>query len=145
MTRKLDRSERSEGDRARTRAYHREFWPGIVAYVVVTCAASLGIGLTDSSPWRYLWALLPVIPAAWVVRAVLRHVRRVDEFQRLLMLESLAAGFAVAMLAAITLGFLATAGFHPAAGPWIVYTAGMLAWAITGSVQGRRCATASAS
>jgi hypothetical protein len=110
----------------------------------VTCAVSFWGGLDGSSPWRFLWALLPVVPAAWMVRAVLRHVRRVDEYQKLLQLESPAAGFAVAMLAAITPGFLALAGFRPTGGPWIVYSAGMLGWAITGSWRGRRCATASA-
>lgn len=142
MTRELDSSE---GDRARRRAYHREFWPGIAAYVVVTCTVSFLGAFDGRSPWRFLWALLPVIPAAWIVRTVLRHVGRVDEYQKLLLLESVAVGFAVTMLAAITLGFLAIAGLHPASGPWIVYSAGMLAWAVTGTWQGRRCATASAS
>jgi hypothetical protein len=144
MTRDLDSRQQSEGDRVRRRAYQREFWPAIGAYVLVTVTLSFWAGFEGPSPWRFLWALLPVIPAAWVVRAVLRHVRRVDEYQKLLLLESLAVGFAVAMLAAISLGFLGLAGFRPSWGPWVVYTAGMLGWAVTGSWRGRRCTTGSA-
>jgi hypothetical protein len=143
MTKKLDRRGRSEGDRARARAYNREFWPGIAAYVLATGLVSWGVD--GHSPWRFLWALVPVIPAAWIVRAVLRHVRRVDEYQRLMLLESFAVGFAVAMLAAITLGFLAAAGLRLESAPWIVYGIGMLGWAIAGTREARRCATASGS
>jgi hypothetical protein len=72
------------------------------------------------------------------VRAVFRQVRRVDEYQRLLLLGSLAVGFAVAMLAAITLGFLTIAGLRLPDAPWIVFGAGMLGWALTGICVGRR-------
>jgi hypothetical protein len=105
MTSGLDSVGRSESDRAKARAYGREFWPGMAAY-------------------------------ALVLVAVLS--RRVDEYQKLLLLQSLAVGFAVAMLAAITLGLLATAGLRLADAPWIVYGAGMLGWALTGIYAGRR-------
>jgi hypothetical protein len=117
----------------------------MVAYVLVTAAAIAWGGLDGHSPWRFVWALAPVVPAAWIVRAVLRHVRRADEYQKMLLLRSFAVGFAVAMLAAITLGFLAIAGLALESAPWIVYGAGMLGWAFTGIREARRCATASAS
>jgi hypothetical protein len=42
------------------------------------------------------------------------------------------------MLTSLTLGFLAIAGLRPAATGWIVYGAGMLAWAVSGAVAQRR-------
>jgi hypothetical protein len=69
---------------------------------------------------------------------VFRHVHRVDEYQRLLLLRSLAVGFAVAMLAALTLGFLANAGLRFADAPWLMLAAGMLGWALTGVCVARR-------
>jgi|1185.fasta_scaffold1000492_2 hypothetical protein len=138
MTSKLDNGRRSDGDRARSRAYQREFWPGMAAYVLVTVGVSVWGGLDGDSPSRFVWALAPVVPAAWIVRAVLRHVRRADEYQQLLLLQSLAAGFAVAMLTAITLGFLTAAGLRLESAPWIVYGAGMLGWAFTGIREARR-------
>jgi hypothetical protein len=144
MTSKLDSDRWSEGDRAKARAYNREFWPGVAAYAVVLVAVLVWGGLDGQSPWRFVWALAPVLPAAWMVRAVMRHVRRVDEYQKLLLIQSLAAGFAVAMLASITLRFLAIAGLQLPDAPWIVYGAGMLGWGLTSGCMGRRCGTASA-
>jgi hypothetical protein len=138
MTSSLDSRRRSEGDRARARAYNREFWPAMAAYVVVLAAVVTWGGLDGHSPWRFVWALAPVLPAACTVGVVLRHVRRVDEYQRVQLLQSLAVGFAVAMLTAITLGFLSVAGLRLAEAPWIVYGAGMLGWAVTGICAGRR-------
>ena len=138
MTSKLDRQDRSEGDRARARAYHREFWPGIVAYAVVLTGVLLWGDLDGQSPWRFLWAVLPVIPALWIVRAVLRHVRRSDDYQRLLLLQGFGGGFAVAMIASVTLAFLEIAGLGLTGTGWLIYGAGMLGWIVTGAVAGRR-------
>jgi hypothetical protein len=110
----------------------------MVAYALVLCAALTWGDLEGESAWRFVWALAPVIPAAWLVRTVFRHVHRVDEYQRLMLLQSLAVGFAVSMLAAITLGFLGIAGLRFADAPWLMLGAGMLGWAFTGICVGRR-------
>lgn len=94
--------------------------------------------LDGGSPWRFLWAVLPVVPALWIVRAVLRHVRRADEYQRLLMLQGLAGGFAVAMVASVTVAFLEIAGLRIDGTGWLIYGVGMLGWILTGAVAGRR-------
>lgn len=98
--------------------------------------------LDGGSPWRFVWALLPVLPAVWVVRAVARHLHRIDEFQRLLTFQALGVGFLVAMVVAVTGGFLGLAGLEPpfplAAGCWVVHGAGMLGWAVAGGVLSRR-------
>ncbi len=138
MTNKLDRQDLSEGDRARSRAYQLEFWLGIIAYAVVLSSVLLWGGLDGDSPWRFLWAVLPVLPALWIVWAVVRHVRRIDEYQRLLLLRGFAGGFAVAMIVSVTLGFLEIAGLRVPGLGWITYGAGMLGWIVTGTVVGRR-------
>jgi len=138
MTNKLDSSDRSEGDRARSRAYQLEFWPGILAYAVVLTGVLLWGDLEGDSPLRFLWAVLPVIPALWIVRAVLRHVGRIDDYQRVLLLQALGGGFAVAMIASVTMAFLEIAGLTVPGVGWIIYSAGMLGWIITGAVVGRQ-------
>ncbi len=145
MTSRLDSDRPSAGDRARARAYNRDFWPGVAAYALVLVAVLLWGELDGDSPWRFVWALAPVLPAAWVARAVFRQVHRADEYQKLLLIRSLAVGFAVAMLASITLGFLGIAGLQLPDAPWIIYGAGMIGWGLSGGCMGRRCATASAS
>lgn len=138
MTNKLDTQGHSEGDRARSRAYQLEFWPGILAYAVVLTAVLLWGDLDGTSPWRFLWAVLPVVPALWIVRAVLRGIRRSDDYQRLLMLQALAGGFAVAMIVSVTMAFLEIAGLQITGTGWLIYAAGMLGWIVVGAVAGRR-------
>ena len=137
MTSTLDTRGPSNGDRARSRAYVRDFWPGMVGYGVVLAAVLAWGHLDGSSGWRYVWAVLPVLPALLVVRAVARHLQRIDDYQRLLLLQSLAVGFGTAMAAAVTLGFLATAGLPMLAAGWVVYAAGMGGW-LVGTVLVRR-------
>lgn len=134
MTSELDSGSRSSGDKARARAYRRDFWPGILGYCVVLTAVLIWGHLDGSSPWRYVWALLPVIPAVWIVRAVVRHLTRSDDYQRRLLLQGLAVGFAVAMIAAMTVGFLGIAGLALPVAGWTIYGAGMAGWGIAGAL-----------
>lgn len=129
MTSHLDSAPSSAGDRARARAYHRDFWPGMVGYAVVLAGVLVWGELDGDSPWRLLWAVLPVIPALWVVRAVLRHLRRIDDYQRRLLFQGLAIGFATAMITSMTVGFLGIAGLALPVVGWITFGAGMLGWA----------------
>lgn len=142
MTSKLDNSARSSGDRARAVAYVRDFLPGVIGYVAVLLVVLVWGGLDSASPWRFLWALLPLVPILWMVRAVVRHLRRVDEYQRMVLWQSLSAGFSVAMLAALTLGFLGLAGLELpvplATGSWIVFAVGMLSWCVAAAALAQR-------
>lgn len=140
MTSHLDTSARSAGDRARNRAYYRDFLPSMLAYLLVLAGVLVWGHLDGHSPWRYVWALLPVLPALWTVRAVVRRVHRIDDYQRLLLLQGLATGFALAMIAALTVGFLGIAGLGlpVAAGGWIIYGVGMLGWIVGSAIAGRR-------
>jgi len=138
MTSDLDNTPESAGDRVRTQAYYRDFWPSIVGYGAVLAAVLIWGGLDGHSPSRFLWALLPVVPALWTVRAVLRHVRRIDDYQQLLLLNGLAAGFAIAMIASLTVGFLGIAGLPMQGAGWVIYSAGMLGWLVAGLLARRR-------
>ena len=138
MTSKLDSNDHSAGDRAVARSYQLDFWPGIAAYAVVLTAVLLWGDREGSSTWRFVWAVLPVIPSLWIVRAVLRHAKRVDDYQRLLLLQALGGGFAVAMVASVTVAFLEIAGMSFVGIGWIIYGAGMLGWIATSIVVARR-------
>lgn len=137
MTSDLDNAP-GAGDRARTQAYYRDFWPSVVGYVAVLSAVLIWGGLDGNSPSRFLWALLPVVPALWTVRAVMRHVRRIDDYQQVLLLHALAVGFAIAMLASLTVGFLGVAGLPMQGAGWVIYSAGMLGWLVAGLRARRR-------
>lgn len=72
------------------------------------------------------------------MRAVWRHIGRIDDYQRLLLLRGLGGGFAVAMIAAITVGFLGIAGLpnSPPITGWVVYGAGMAGWIVSAAPAG---------
>lgn len=134
MTNNLDSAGVSSGDRVISRAYQREFWAGMIVYFVFLAAMLLWGHLEGNSLWRFFWALLPVIPALWIVVAVVRHVRRIDDYQRQILLQGLGGGFAVAMVTSVTLGFLAFAGLTVPGMAWIIYSVGMLGWLVTSQV-----------
>jgi hypothetical protein len=102
----------------------------MVGYAIVLVVVLIFGDLDGTSPWRFLWAILPVLPLFLVVRAVSRHLRRIDEFQQHQTLQGLGIGFAVAMIAAVTVGFLGIAGLDMRLAGWIIFAAGMLGWSI---------------
>ncbi|TKV61234.1 hypothetical protein FDO65_06320 [Nakamurella flava] len=137
MTSKLD-TRTSAGDRARARAYARDFLPGMAGYTIVLPLVIRFGGLDGTAPSRWIWALLPLIPLAWVAFAVFRHLRRIDEYQQRQMLQGLSIGFVVAMLAALTVGLLSLAGLDLPSAGWMIFGAGMAAWLLGTLPAGRR-------
>ena len=97
--------------------------------MLVAALALVGDEVTTIGEWALV--MLPVVPALWGVRAIVRQLSRADEYQRMVQLESMATGFGVAMVASITLGFVGAAGTATVAGGWIVYSLGMFAWGLT--------------
>lgn len=81
--------------------------------------------------WVLIWALLPVVPAVGVVIVVARYIRRVDELQRRVVLESLSVGFAVGMVTALGCALARSAGVPVGEVEWTVFLAGMAAFGAT--------------
>lgn len=118
----LERQQRS--------GYLRDLVPAIVGYLVLLPITLTLVGEEVRTIGEWALVMLPVLPALWGVRAVVGQLRRLDEYQRLVQLESMAAGFGVAMVAAITIGFVGAGGTATVAGGWYVYGGGMLAWGL---------------
>ena len=93
------------------RAYRFELWTAIAVYVVLlTGSIRFGRPLADG-PLRTAVLLLPMIGFGLMIRAIARHVARIDEYQRLRMLESVALAFSITAAVTFSYGFLETAGF----------------------------------
>ncbi len=98
-------------------------------------AIALAVSFGDTGGelgWRLLWWLAPLVPIGVVIWAVFRALGRCDEYQRQIQLEGLSVGFAASMFAALTFGLL---GIQVDLLPrsfelWIVFSIGMLSWAI---------------
>ena len=132
MTSNLDTSGESPLERRRQRAFRIQAWLGAATFLITNFALQQWGDLKGHGPWRVLWAVLPLLPVAWLVTVTVRRVRQLDEYQIKLLVPGLAVGFTAAIVAAITVGTLSAAGFAvPGAAGWIVALVGVLAWQVT--------------
>jgi O-antigen/teichoic acid export membrane protein len=119
-----------------SRAYAREFSIAMAAYVV---AVLITVKLTPSidPAFRALFVLIPLIPSAFVLRAYLRFLGRMDELGRRIQLEALAIGFAAAGMLTFAYGFLENAGF-PQLSYVFVFPLMIFLWGIGSVIATRR-------
>ena len=93
------------------RAYHSELWIAIAVYVVLLFGSISFARPMPDTPLRTALLLLPMLGFALMIRAIVRHVARIDEYQRQRMLESIGISFAITGAVTFSYGFLETAGF----------------------------------
>lgn len=119
-------SERRVGGR-----YLWEFSIGIVGYVVLFLVLPRIVHTQPGTTMSVVVALVPLLPVLWIVVAIARHLRRVDEFQRLLFLQSFTIGFGVAMLIALAVALLNGVDVSTPSPEWLIFIGGMSAWGIS--------------
>jgi hypothetical protein len=117
------------------RAYRGELLTAIAVYVVLLVASIRYGRPMDDGVLRTVVLLAPMIGFALMIRAIARHVARIDEYQRLRMLEGVALAFAITGAVTFSYGFLETAGFPKLSmfSVWIVMGA---SWGLVGLVRG---------
>jgi hypothetical protein len=81
-----------------------EFGLGMLAYLMVLVGS---VTVLQANPgdaaWRYVIALLPVVPAAVTVWVIVRALGRLDEIQKRIQVQ--AFGFAIVSTALVTFGY----------------------------------------
>ncbi|MFD7232833.1 hypothetical protein [Streptomyces sp. NPDC059881] len=102
-------NRQSRSDMVRARAWFLDWLPAVIALVLLSLVAELGL-FGSAGSWKLFWSLLNLAPGLWIVRAVVRSLRRADEYQRRCQLEALAIGFGVLVMALFTVGLLQAAG-----------------------------------
>lgn len=132
----VDSGDESPVELRRQRAFRIRARLGAGGFLLATLALHLWGEVGRTSPWRLAWAALPLLPLAWLVIVIVLRVRQMDEYQVKLFFPGLAVGFIVAMVTAITVGTLSSAGFSTPNGGWAVGIAGLLAWQVTNLVTG---------
>jgi hypothetical protein len=106
---KSPENRQSRSDKVRGRAEFLDWLPAAIVLVLLSLIAELGLFGSDGS-WKLFWSLLNLAPGLWIVRVVIRSLRRADEYQRRRQLEALAIGFGVLIMAIYTVGLLQAAG-----------------------------------
>jgi hypothetical protein len=89
--------------------YLREFFPAMFAYVVLILLSVSWLKSLEGTAPRTIVTLLPVLPIAFVIRAMVRVIRDQDEFERRIDLEAIAIGGAVGGFGFFTYGMLLNA------------------------------------
>ncbi len=118
------------------RRYLIEFSLSIAAYMIVIFLSRL-LWHTAGGGWQTAIALMPVVPAAFIVVAVARWLGGTDELERRKAIESLAvAGVATALLA-FTYGLVEGEGF-PRPSAWWTFGTFMVAWIASAFLVRRR-------
>ena len=117
------------------RAYRIDLWTAIAVYVVLLLASIRWGRPMEDGLLRTVVLLAPMIGFALMIRAIARHVARIDEYQRLRMLESVALAFAITGAITFSYGFLETAGYPKLSmfSVWIVMGA---SWVLVNLVRG---------
>ncbi len=95
--------------RAVHKRYLREFFPAMFAYVVLILLSVSWLKSLEGTALRTIVTLLPVLPIAFVIRAMVRVIRDQDEFERRVDLEAIAIGGAVGGFGFFTYGMLLNA------------------------------------
>jgi energy-converting hydrogenase Eha subunit A len=111
------------------RAYFVELTTSIVVYTVLLFAA-IRYGRPMPEGWlRTLVLITPMIGFGLMIRAIVRHVARIDEYQRIRLLENIAVAAAITLAATFTYGFMETAGFEKLSmfSVWLMMGASMAA------------------
>ncbi len=120
-----------------SKRYAREFIIAMLAYAVVIIASQLALNNLGDSPWRFLLALLPVIPVLFLVSGFVRYLSEIDELQQRIQLQAI--GFAAGTTGLLTFayGFLELVGF-PRFSLFFVFPMMVMLWGIGLSYFSRR-------
>ena len=118
------------------RIYTRDFLLAMLAYAVAVWI-SVSVPTTVDPVFRIPLVLVPLIPAAFALRAYLRFLSRMDELGQRIQLEALAIGFGAAGMLTFAYGFLEHAGFPQLSYIW-VFPLMIALWGIGGAIATRR-------
>jgi len=99
--------------RAVHKRYLREMLPALLGYVVLIFLSVTWLKTLEGTAARTAVTLLPVIPVAFLIRAMVRAIRGQDEFERRIDLESIAIGGALGGFGFFTYGMLLNAKVLP--------------------------------
>jgi hypothetical protein len=136
MTRDLDSDAESPTEMRRQHIFRTQAWVGAGSFLLAVFARDQWGDLNGTSPWRFVWALIPLLPLAWIVAVTVHRVRQMDEYQLKLLFPGLAIGFTVAIVAAITVALLSATGLNMSGAGWLVVLCGLVSWQVTNQVVG---------
>jgi hypothetical protein len=124
-----------------SRRYALQFWAGMAAYAILVVAqAYLFKHAALPAEWRVAFALMPILPVAFVAYIAVRDILSVDELERKIQFESIAVSFALTAIVTIGYGFLEIYAKAPNVNLiWVWFVLGMF-WGVASLLVRRRYA-----
>lgn len=80
----------------------------------------------SNSPWRYLVALLPLIPGIFIAFGILRMTSKIDEMERRIILEAVAFSFIFTLILLLSFALLGLVGVPQPSNTIVVFMMCML-------------------
>lgn len=100
-----------DGNRIKQRAKHiRPLLLPLILYLGLLAVAVSQVPKMEPSIWRYLVALLPMIPGLFLAFGILRVTTKIDEMERRIILEAVAFSFIITVILLLSFGLLGLAG-----------------------------------
>ena len=123
---------KSASDIRRQAALTRDVVPAVVALVLIELAVTLADPDAEAGGWSLLLWMLPLLPAAWLVRSQLRALRRADELQQRQQLAAMAVGFATMVMLSLAGSLLVAGSPDGNQAQWlqITFIGGIAAWGL---------------
>ena len=83
----------------------------LILYIGLLALSTSPLAGRCRAPWRYWVALTPMIPGIWIGLGVFRAIQKLDELERLVLMEGVVVSFIVTLILVLSLGFLQNVGF----------------------------------
>ena len=93
--------------------YLREFGAAMLGYTILLPVSLWLVSQNGTSPWRFAFALLPVIPLLFALWALIRAINGMDEMQKNIQLQAFTFACAGTAFITFTYGLLQFAGLPP--------------------------------
>lgn len=108
----------------------------LVLYIGLLALAVSWAPKMDVSPWRYVVALLPLIPGIFLAFGIVRVTSQIDEMERRILFEAVAFSFIFTLILLISSGLLGLVGM-PQPSP-VIISAVMCFLLVIGKLWGNR-------
>ena len=100
-------------DRQRMRKFAQRVRPllvPLILYLGLLALAVLWVPRMETSPWRYVVAMLPMVPGLFLAFGIVRVSSRLDEMENRILLEAVAFSFVSTLILLLSFGLLGLTG-----------------------------------
>ena len=114
-----------------------DFGFALAAYAVILPSSLWVLRMNPDASWRFPIAIAPAVPIVFLVRAMLRGIRRMGELEQRIHAEALVTGFWGSAVVMFSYGFLVNAGFPQVNWTW-TWPVMLATWGVGVAMASRR-------